>query len=125
MILSIESVKPTAKSLVLKAGGKEYFAKKDSGISQGMTIDAETKASDYNGKTYVWVEKWKPATAATQTQAGTSGPALGSAAAFMPFVSNTVAHAISAGLITAPNQIAVWANAAYVAAVRLGEDVPF
>lgn len=123
MILSIESVKPTStgKSLIVKAGGKDYFAKPNSGIQAGMTIDAETKVSEYQGKQNTWIEKWKQTTAATPSpQAGTNGNA-----AYMPFVSNTVAHAISAGLITTPDQIAAWANAAYVAAIKLGDDVPY
>lgn len=122
MILSIESVKPTStgKSLIVKAGGKDYFAKPGCGIQVGMTIDAETKDSQFNGKTNTWIEKWK-ATAATTTPPGTNAQG---AAAYMPFVSNTVAHAISAGLIQNPSQITAWANAAYVAAVRLGDDIP-
>lgn len=124
MLLNIESVKPTAKSLILKAGGKEYFAKKDSGISAGMTIDAEVKDSDFNGKTYTWVGKWRPA---VQENSGTASAAKDNniLLPYMPFVSNVVAHAISAGIITAPNMIESWAMAAYSAARKLETDVPF
>lgn len=124
MQLNIESIKPTAKSLVLKAGGKEYFAKKDSGISSGMTIEAETEESEYNGKTYVWVKKWKPVqavAAAIQTpQAGTNVTPW-----WMPFVSNVTAHAIQAGIIQTPSQIEAWAVAARNAAHKLETDVPY
>lgn len=109
MQITVERIKPTAKSLVLTAGGKEYFAKKESGITAGMTIDAETKDSDYNGKTYTWVEKWKPV-AAPQTSGNASGQVSGTA--WLPFASNTVAHAINAGLITTPEQVKVWAASA-------------
>lgn len=125
MQLTIAEVKtnPSGKSLTVKAGGKDYFAKKDSGLQAGMVIEAETKVSDYNGKSNVWIEKWKAVAADTPTQ--TAGTNNGNTAAYMPFVSNTVAHAISAGLITDPAKIQEWANAAYIAAVKLGDDVPY
>ena len=46
---------------------------------------------------------------------------------WMPFVSNAVAHAIQAGIITSPNQIKPWVDAARVAAVTSADDstVPF
>ena len=124
MLLNIESIKPTAKSLVLKAGGKEYFAKKDSGILAGMTIEAEVKDSDYNGKTYTWVQKWTQAK--PPENAGTL-PTVGGnqVLPYMPFVSNVVAHVISAGIVTAPNMIESWAKAAYLAAKALESDTPF
>lgn len=128
MQLTIEAVKtnPSGKSLTVKAGGKDYFAKTNSGISPGMTIEAETKVSDYNGKSNVWIEKWKAVAEATQTpQAGTKPPAAnGSAPWWMPFVSNTVAHAIQAGIIQTPNQIDAWAVAARLAAQKLETDIP-
>ena len=124
MLLNIESIKQTPKSIVLKAGGKEYFAKKDSGISAGMTIEAETEASDYNGKTYTWVKKWTPAK--TAEAAGTSSVVGGNnVLPYMPFVSNVVAHAISAGIVTAPDMIESWAKAAFLAARALESDCPF
>lgn len=122
MLLTVESVKPTAKSLVLKCGGKEYFAKKETGITAGMTIDAETKASEYNGKTYVWVEKWKEASSA---QAATSTAPAGNflSAPWLPFASNTVAHAIAAGIITAPNHIEAWTRAAKEAFYKVNGEI--
>ena len=110
MQLNIESVKQTSsgKSLIVKAGGKDYFAKVGVGLSAGMTVDAETEESEFNGKTNVWIKKWKPAQGATQSQA--TGTSNGSA--WLPFASNTVAHAISSGLITSPEQVKAWAAAA-------------
>jgi len=111
MLLSIESVKPTAKSLVLKAGGKEYFAKKESGITAGMTIDAEVKDSEYNGKTYSWVEKYRQVANGNGQHAAVA-PVSGAAPVWLPFVSNTVAHAIAAGLCNEPGKVSAWAKAA-------------
>ena len=128
MQLTIEKVKPTAKSLVLTSGGKEYFAKKETGITAGMTIDAETESSDYNGKTYVWVKKFTRVNAAPQTadparpaSHAQGGPvtSAGAAPVWGNFVSNQVAHAIQAGLITDPSQIKLWAAAAKQAYVEL------
>lgn len=117
----IESIKPTAKSLVIKSGGKEYFAKKDSGLDGkvGSTIEAETKQSNYNGKDYVWIEKWKAASNAAPAQ-GSFNPT-GINLAFLPFVSNVVAHAIQCGRIESPAEIQAWADAAYTAANNLSD----
>jgi hypothetical protein len=118
MQLTVERLKPTAKSLVLTCGGVEYFAKKDSGISAGMTIEAEVEPSEFNGKTYRWVKKYTKVSdgnAAPQSSSPSSSGsgAAGAAPAWLPFASNTVAHAISAGIITAPNQVEAWVQAAH------------
>jgi len=110
MQLTIESVKtnPSGKSMVVKAGGKDYLAKAGMPLQAGMTIEAETKDSLYNNKTNTWIEKWKPVSAAPA-----SAPAAnGAGNAWLPFASNTVAHAINAGLITTPDQVKVWAASA-------------
>lgn len=113
MQLHVENVTPakTGKSLRIKANGEWYGAKKDSGITQGTTIEAEVSDGDY-GK---WIDKWKAVSnGATSTPVQHSGtPAWGN------FVSNQVAHAIQAGLITTPDQIKVWAAAAKQAYVEL------
>ena len=127
MQLVIERVKPTAKSLVLTAGGREYFAKKETGITAGMTIDAETEASDFNGKTYVWVKKFKvaapqmpvPARAGDGDPRGNQSTTSAGAAPWLPFASNTVAHAIQSGLITDPSHVKIWAAAAKQAYTEL------
>lgn len=129
MQITVERVKPTKNSLVITAGGKEYFAKKDSGLADGMTVDAELELSDYNGKSYTWIKKWKAmATAAPQAPAaGLPGvpSTTTSAPWWMPFVSNVTAHAIAAGIITAPNMIEAWATAARNAANKIDSDIPF
>lgn len=112
MQLTVEQVTTakTGKSLRVKANGEWYGAKKDSGIQAGMTIDAEVEDGDY-GK---WIQKWKQmASAPAASDAGAaSGRGLPTAAAWLPFASNTVAHAINAGLIQTPDQVKVWAAAA-------------
>ena len=117
MLLNIDKVKPTAKSLVLTAGGKEYFAKKETGITAGMVIDAETKSSDYNGKTYVWIEKFKIANenhagqgTASEVRAGSSEGLKPNALApaWLPMASNVVAHALNAGVLKEPSDVKAW-----------------
>ena len=127
MQLTIESVKtaPSGKSVVVKAGGKDYFAKPAQGLTAGMTIEAELKDSFFNGKTNTWIEKYKPINAAPQVEGTASAPARQSATpavaapAWSNFVSNQVAHAIQAGLINSPEQIKLWAAAAKQAFVEL------
>jgi hypothetical protein len=117
MQLQIESIKtnPSGKSCVVKAGGKDYFAKPNIGLSVGMTIDAETEISEFNGKQNTWIKKYKAVNAAQQAPAGDVGrnttPA-GAAPVWLPFASNTVAHAIQAGIVTAPNMVEAWTRAA-------------
>jgi hypothetical protein len=111
MQLSVEQVTTakTGKSLRVKANGEWYGAKKDSGITAGTTIEAEVSDGDY-GK---WIDKWKavegPNGSKPAPHVPTGAPAWGN------FVSNQVAHAIQAGLITSPDQIKVWAAAAKTA----------
>lgn len=127
MQITIDKIKPNEKSLVVTAGGKDYFAKKDSGITAGMTIDVETEDSEYNGKNYCWIKKWKAMAAQTPDQP--ASPPKGQQAStglwWMPFVSNVTAHAIQAGLITEPRQLEGWATAARNAAHKLDTDIPF
>jgi hypothetical protein len=128
MQLTIESIKtnPSGKSCMVKAGGQDYFAKPNIGLSVGMVIDAETEVSEYNGKQNVWIKKYKAVngSAAPQESAkplgavGTPSPA-GAAPVWANFVSNQVAHAIQAGLITDPSHIKVWAAAAKQAFMEL------
>jgi hypothetical protein len=125
--LQIESVtkSKSGKSFVVKAGGKQYLANLESGLSQGMTIEAETKDSDFNGTLLTWIEKWKPVTTAAIPSPQTGTNSGGSAPWWMPFVSNVTAHAIQAGIIQTPNQIEAWAIAARNAAHKLETDIPF
>lgn len=127
MQLQIESVGPSksGKALRVKANGTWYGAKKDSGISAGMTIEADTSNGDFG----LWIDKWKPVNGSAAPQsspAQTAGsgvaaqaPSGGAAPVWGNFVSNQVAHAIQAGLITSPEQIKLWAAAAKQAYIEL------
>ena len=123
--MHVSSIKPLAKSLAVTADGKEYLAKKDSGITAGMNIEAQIETSEYNGKTYHWIKKWKasngsaaPQASGAETVRREATPA-GAAPLWGNFVSNQVAHAIQAGLITDPSQIKLWAAAAKQAFTEL------
>lgn len=119
MLLNVTEVKPTksGKSVVVKAGGKDYFAKPDMGLAAGMTIEAETEDSEYNGKTLVWIKAYKKTNGSAPATSG------GGNLPYMPFVSNTVAHAIAAGCIKNPSEVGAWAKAA-IEAVR-DIDTPY
>lgn len=131
MLLNIESVKtnPSGKSCIVKAGGKDYFAKPDMGLAAGMNIDAVTQVSEFNGKQNTWIKKYTVATnnaapvgdRAPEASAGRAeglkpNAPTGAAPFWMPFASNVVAHAIQAGIITAPSMIGAWVDAAKSAA---------
>lgn len=115
MQLTVELVQPakTGKSLRVKANGEWYGAKKDSGLTAGMVIDAEVSDGEF-GK---WIDKYKKANGGSAQPLTVSGVAsLPNAAPHMapvwlPFASNTVAHAIQGGIITAPSQIEAWTRA--------------
>ena len=117
MQLTIESVGPSksGKALRVKASGKWYGAKKDSGITTGMVIDAETSNGDYGD----WIDKWKvvngsaapqaPGTARTgESEDSTAAKPVGAAPLWLPMASNITAHAINAGIIKEPADIKAW-----------------
>ena len=127
-ILTIDSCKPSksGKSLSIGSGGKWYSAKLDSGLDQhvGEQIDVKIATSEYNGTSMMWLNEWKLVGGAV-SHAPASQPALASInniMPLMPFVSNTVAHALLAGKIEQPGDIAKWARAAYAAALGLEQD---
>lgn len=126
MQLTVENVTPakTGKSLRVKANGDWYGAKKDSGIAAGMLIDAEVEDGEY-GK---WIKQWKIAAQQTTAQPAKASSAPAATAsngnlAWLPFASNTVAHAIQAGLITDPSQVKVWAQAAERAFYEMQREI--
>jgi hypothetical protein len=98
--------------------------------------EVEVVARHYQGKEYWNITSIKqsstakPYVAPPPPGAGGSAPPRPAEAApwWMPFVSNTVAHAIQAGFITDPAMVLDWARAAKEAALALGEKeqpVPF
>lgn len=122
----------TGKSWRVSLGGKWYGAYKDSGILDALqkSIYVITGTLEKGGP---WIMKWKVADQTTALAAppsaprSTPGPNV--APWWMAFTSNTVAHALRAGLIKAPAEINVWAKEAKECAVALAamdeEDVPY
>lgn len=124
MQLQVIKVSPSKSGKALRVQGGDlqwYGAKKDSGIAEGMTIEAEVEDGQF-GK---WINKYKQVNAAPQALAVTgngsssSSQPAGAAPIWANFVSNQVAHAIAAGRIDDPEQIKVWAAAAKAAFVEL------
>ncbi len=93
--------------------GKYYgFVWADFKFEQGGTYDVETKDRDVDGKTYTSIIR------VNKSASNGNGAATGDRW-WMPFVSNTVAHAIAANIITEPGLIKVWAAAAKQAALEI------
>ena len=128
----------TGKSLRVKLGGTWYGSSLDSGLNgaKGQMIEAEIET----GKFGPWIKGWKPV-AATQVPPPPQGgfpPAPAPAVAaphyagepgsnvqpwWGPFASNTVAHAIQAGLIKDPVAINQWYLKAAQCAVAAKNEV--
>ena len=101
----------TKKSYRVKIGDSWYGASKDSGIDAlvGKTIEARVEETDFGP----WLDDIKQVSGgAPAATGGTSGSV---DRFYMPFISNTVAHAIQAGLIKVPTDVKAWARQAYVA----------
>lgn len=122
MQLTIESVQKTktGKSLGVKASGKDFLAKLDSGLQVGMVIEAETETSDYQGKSYVWIGKYKAV-----SQGNGAAPANSGGYPWLPMASNLTAHAINAGLIKEPAEVKLWIAATKQAFEEVAGSVPF
>lgn len=124
-ILKIDSCKTSksGKSLNIQSAGAWYLAKLDSGLDKlvGKTIDCETETSNYNGQDLTWINKYKVyvGTPAGSPITSVAQQSNGDIMKFMPFVSNTVAHALQAGLIKESGQVSGWAKAALEAAYAL------
>lgn len=109
----------TGKSFRVQINGEWYGAKLDSGIeaAEGKEIDAEIETTEKFGK---WIRKWTVVSGASKATGGNGTQPY--APWFMPFVSNTVAHAISAGKIEGPAEIQAWASAAKSAAETIASE---
>ena len=148
MAVQIEAVAKTksGKGLRVKLSGTYYNAFLDSKLDMqpiGTWIEAEIKTHEKFGP---YVDGWRPVQGAAPQvplpQAGSVPPVPPPAVAapltrepvyaepsdniapwFMPFVSNTVAHAIEKGLISSPIGINEWALKAAQVAVSVKEAV--
>lgn len=101
-----------------------YVSKKIEAPAVGAVIEANTASSDYQGKTYWYLNGWKEANGAATPNAtlGKVTPVKGwniDAGDLSRFASNVIGSAIEAELITDPEQIGVWIAAAY----RAGEQL--
>jgi hypothetical protein len=110
---------------------KKYLVKNETAevLKVGQTIDATIKTSEFNGKTMEWIEGFKAMAApAASAPAATPAPANGNLF-WLPFASNTVAHAVQAGYIQKPEDILGWVlaakSAATTAAAQSDGDIPF
>ena len=150
MAVMVEEVTPSksGKALRVKLGGTWYNAFLDSGLNgqKGKMIEAEIQTNEKFGPS---IKAWRPVSdAAPQVSPPSAGhspqpPAVAApryaepnpnvAPWWMPFVSNSVAHAIAAGHVNSPEAIKTWAIAARNAAnacvattpPTTDEDVPF
>ena len=116
----------TGKSWRVLIAGEWYGAKFDSKLDQavGKGIDFIIHADAKFGN---WIETWDfdrapalspPPPTGTPT-AHLPAPHTNGDRFYMPFVSNTVAHAIVAGLIKTPADLNLWARSAHDVAVAL------
>lgn len=101
---------------------------------EGMLIEPDTSSSENQGKTYWWLNDWKPIKDSPAQAVGAAGR---SAVVDAPkealkgwdvlpgdlsrFVSNVIGSAITAGLIKEPSDIRVWSRSAYRAAQSMRE----
>jgi hypothetical protein len=132
-IVNSVTLSKSGKSYQVQIGGQGYFAKLDSKLDNAVAqaIDFSVDPSDYKGKVVNWVKEWDfdrgtpisgPLTQTTAPFTPTLPPVQGSQPRdrwYMPFISNTVAHAITAGLIKDSPSLAQWATAAYRAAMQI------
>src|SRR3990167_9819129 len=132
-IVQTVTLSKSGKSYQLQIAGQGYFAKLDSKLDKavGQAIDFSIDPSDYKGKVVNWVKEWDfdrnpPPSPVTASMVHPNPPMQPVYAAsqsrdrwYMPFISNTVAHAITAGLVKDSPSLAQWSTAAYRAAMQI------
>ena len=125
MALRVDAVKPSksGQSWIVTAGGKMYFSK-CGGIEHtaGKMIEAETSPGKPfpDGKESIWINKYSIVEQAPAQVQPDSRPLEGGrlysyapvAPIWQPLVSNCLAAAITAKVITEPEQLTQWALAA-------------
>jgi len=123
-IVNTVTLSKSGKSYQAQIAGQSYFAKLDSKLDKavGQAVDFSIDPSEYKGKVVNWVKDWDfdrgvptPAPQPVQMPAQLSQPR---DRWYMPFISNTVAHAITAGLVKDSPSLSQWAIAAYRAAMQ-------
>jgi hypothetical protein len=132
----VNSPKPGKKSGNIKCGTSTFFydPSKFTFVPR-MSYEVELLGKKYNGSLMYFVQKAKVLgnDNAQNPGAGQAAEGQGTLAGspyvpqpdrfWLPFVSNTVAHALTAGFITEPGMIKQWAAAAKQAAVELDANV--
>ena len=130
-VLDVTDAK-SGRSLRVKLGTQWYGAYKDSGIQKNMVIDPVIETLEKGGP---WIVRYTqgaaPQVPPSQTPPLTPAPAVAAptgngeniAPWWQPFVSNTVAHAIQAGLCKSPTEINQWALIAAQVAVAVKSEV--
>ena len=150
VMLEEVSMAKSGKSLRVRLGGSMYGAYLDSGLNnpalKGSFIVAEIVTLEKGGP---WVKAWKPSVvpvaAPVTTPAPTGFPvpspvettrqrepeyakpaAPGNVAPYwLQFASNTIAHAIAAGLIKSANDVGTWVRAVEMSLKTDDLDPPF
>lgn len=105
----------SGKSTMVLINGTKYLCNKlDIEQYVGKEIDYETGAY----KDFKTIEKFTVNLSGGGLPGRTEAASGGNGMAYMPFISNTVAHAIAAGLIKQPSEISAWVSAAKSAVVN-------
>ena len=140
-IQSVELSKSGKSHVIKSTDGQTYFSKPDQGLINhpGRTIDCDISTSEYNGKSMLWINKYKllgeaaePLIPAARAVIGHTSTPLSLRHAeqppsmvWLPMASNTVAHAIQAGLIKEPKEVRDWVVAVKDAIENVNNEVSF
>lgn len=140
----------SGKTLRIRVG-EQWYSTNNFALESavGRNVQFEVGTSEYQGNVIYWANDAELVTdvGAPQPPQGVAPPPSAAAPsnvaatvepmALMPFTSNTVAHAIQAGLITKPEEIHAWASKAFNTAKSLvtgkapepnpdfDDDIPF
>lgn len=134
MIGTVQELGTTQKgSPKVKIGGTWHYPGRNcstQGLSVGLEIDYQTKAFTAGDKVLSGLELWRVAGDAPAPLPAPKANGKASTGyidpAHMPFVSNTVAHAIAAGLLKSPSEVRPWVEACHSALTFPFDDkIPF
>ena len=121
-ILTSANPKESGKSLDCVIDGQKFNCL-DFGIQSqvGNEITFEAIDKDYQGHAYKQIKYWSPTGNSPAKSNGASPVSAGKTDLPLPFISNTVATAISAGLIKKPEDIESWVVGCHRAVTYLNE----